>query len=357
MRIIKIKEAIERCGEQITGIHGTLTGVYKRRTGEGQYGPYSFQDGTLKDETGSIIVTFCNHEEMSKRKGMKMTATAKQGEKGMSGLKVTEDEHNGKKTIKLKITETAFIDFGTTPVSNNEKSTDSAPVPAQPAQSNGLGEAAPNNIEGVDAEEAAAVAALEAARKKKAERLKAEAEAKARTASDDRKEAAGPPNYQMAKKRIVQITNLYGYALRAAKYNLKIQGLELTDIYTATATCFIAMREDNLTDAMPMALIEGNSPEEAPPSEMKRNEPPVTRDEARQPEPPEEAYDQEPRTWQETPIHFGSFAGKNLGDIDETAIEMLFSTFTPKADPKTGQFGLKDLWLKNALLTWKKEQP
>lgn len=323
MKIVKIAEALTRIGEQISGVHGTLTAVYQRRTGEGQYGPYSFQDGLLKDDTGSIIITFANFDDMSARKGEKMTVTAKQGDKGLSGILVKESEYQGKKKINLHVTGSAFIDSGTTPVENDDPQDD---LP--------MG----------DDEEAQAMAALKKAREAKAARLKQEAESSAKQASNDKAPPLNGMDYTSVKRRIIQTANLYHYALRSSRWALEKHDMEIKDVTASAATLFLAFRHDGLTDAMPTTLM-GDEATASKPSE------------ATQVEPPEETYDQEPKTWRDVVLHLkdDQHFGDKLADIPTENVEVLFSTFKPKVNPKTGNYEMKDLYLVNALKEWRKE--
>lgn len=324
-------------GEPLTAVQGKLIKCGKHTTKTGDYGDYTMQFIDLSDGTGVISVTLFDQNDLTKYKGKNIIVSAGKDKNGkQSGLDVQERDVKGKMVIQVKASGLAQIDCGVEGLNGDEPPEDEAP----PTESNGA-----------DDEEAAALQALEDARKKKAERLKKEAEAKAADDSRGKSDAKGPSSYPDAKRRIIQITNLYDYAMKSAKRVLQKNGLELTDIYTATATCFIAMRDDNLTDAMPMVLIgeEGSAPPVNTPA-------PRPADPAYQPDAPEETYDQEPTTWQDTVIHFGTFQGKKLGEIDEIAVEMLFSTFSPKMDPATKNYPMKDLYLKNALLAWHKEQ-
>lgn len=327
MRIVNIAEAKTRAGEQLSAVHGTIKSVFKRRTGEGQYGPYSFQDVIIKDDTGEMSCTFASYDEMKPKMGSKVTISAKQGDKGLTGLMVKDESYTDKKTgevkesIKLYVTGSAFVDYGTTPVSEQTNQVSTPPViPAD-----------------ADDEEKALLAALA---KKKAEkeaaRLAAEAQAKSKAVSDDKTPPLNGMSYASVKRRIIQTANLYSYALRSAKWALAKHELEIKDLTTSAATLFIAFREDKLVDAMPMNLIDFDAAEDEEPERE---------------EVPEPEVDQEPRTWQEVKHN-----GTELGSMPAGEIEMLFNTFKPKINPKSGNYDMSDLYLVNALKAWKKEQ-
>lgn len=329
MEIIKISEALKEIGKPISGIHGTIKAVFKQRSGVGQYGPWTMQDVVIKDETGEISVTFSGMPDLKPRIGTRVTLASSTIKGVIKGVAVIEDSWDDKKTgkpkksIKLKLDKDAFIDFGTEPVSEQTNQASAAPVIPDDA----------------DDEEKALLAALA---KKKAEkeaaRLAAEAQAKAKAVSDDKAPPLNGMNYAAVKRRIIQTANLYSYALRSAKWALAKHELEIKDLTTSAATLFIAFREDKLVDAMPMNLIDFEAPE--PEEECHNPE-----------EQPEPEVDQEPKTWQEVKHN-----GVALGYLPAGEIEMLFNTFKPKINPKTGNYDMSDLYLVNALKAWKKEQ-
>lgn len=331
MRIVKISEVLTRVGEQISAVSGVVEAVYKAKTGEGQYGAWSLQDGVLKDDSGKITVTFANFSDMSRLKGSQVTISAKQGDKGLSGLIVKENEHNGKKYIKLHVTGSAMIDSGTTPISDDTPSINRVVTP-------------PVIPDDADAEERAA---LELLAKKKAEkealRLQEDARIKAQESSMVQKLGKSSVN---AKSRIVQISNLYNYAVRSAVWALEKEDIKMSELPASVATLFIAFRDDGLTDSMPLELMGEAKAEEVDDLDMSPSPAYV------QPDPVKEEVDQEPRTWREVKVN-----NRALGEMEHAELEFLFNTFKPKFDPKINNYNMQDLYIKNALLSWKKEQP
>ncbi len=329
MRITPISEALEQVGAIIPCIQGKITTCYNHESKDGQHGPYTLQALTIQDGTGEIRIALFDQRDMKPFKGKNMILTSGKDKNGkLVGVLVQEREYKGKKSIELKVSSQAHIEAGVESINGH------SPDPTYP-----LPMAMP---EDATDEEKVALEALAKARADKAKKLHEEAAAKARSDSGLVSDTKGPSSYPDAKRRIVQISNLYDYALKTAKRALQKHGLELTDIYTATATVFIAMRDDGLTDGMPMALIEDRIPTAAemyPP--LKESDPAVQPD-------PEPEVDQEPASWKEV-----KYNGRPLGEMEITELDFLFTTFKPK--PVNGNYDIKDLYIVNALKTWKKE--
>lgn len=330
MRIVKISEVLTRIGEQISAVSGVIEAVYNPKTGSGQYGPWSLQDAVLKDDSGKITVTFASFNDMKRLKGLQITISAKQGDKGLSGLIVKENEHNGKKYIKLHITGSALIDSGTTPISDDTPSINKVV-------------AAPVIPDDADPEERAA---LELLAKKKAEKeaLRLQEEARIKAQSNSMVQKSGKTSLS-AKGRIVQISNLYNYAVRSAVWALEKEDMKMSELPASVATLFIAFRDDGLTDSMPLELIGEEKKEESDGLDMSPSPLYI------QPDPVKEEVDQEPRTWKEVKVD-----NRALGEMEHAELEFLFNTFKPKFDPKINNYNMQDLYIKNALLSWKKEQ-
>lgn len=320
MRICKISEILNRVGEQITGVSGTLTKVFPVKSGEGRYGKWTLQDGMIEDDSGKIPVTFANLSDQARLKGAKITITANQGDKGINGLQVKNNSYKDKtgkdiSTIKLHVTGAAFIDSGV----------EHAGQDASPAQPETAGQAIPADA---DPEERAA---LELLARKKAEKLAAEAAAKARAQS---------PVKTGSSQRKNQIINLYDEATQAAVYiSTKRQ---VPFCHEMVATLFIAFRDDGLTEFQLPSTAE-----------LVRQE---ISDPAVQADPVEDIDQEQPATWQEVKLHLEHPSkGQLLGDLNDEELEYLFNTFRPVIDPKTKTYAQRDVVLMGALKTWKVE--
>jgi hypothetical protein len=117
-------------GIPVPSITGTVVSVFKRSKGEGEYGPWSFQDFKLTDHTGGVAtVKACNFDDLSEYRGKTIELRCHKSEKhGWTGLKKLVEEHNGKTYHKIKMTESAKITV------NGENGQDDAPSPgAKPA--------------------------------------------------------------------------------------------------------------------------------------------------------------------------------------------------------------------------------
>lgn len=106
-------------GDIIRCIRGKITGLYKANKGEGQSGPYEYQNGEMTDEAGTKIkVSFSNNTQPESAKGKTVTITSSKSEQhGWQGIKVVDSEYESKKTKEtvkervLRITATAKIEF------------------------------------------------------------------------------------------------------------------------------------------------------------------------------------------------------------------------------------------------------
>lgn len=103
-------KTIQTCakGMTIDRVVGIVTKVGKKNSGTGQYGDWSIQPITLKDETGEIGIAL-NNQTFEPKIGDKISISAIPSEKhGLTGIKV--DEYEGKK--QLRVTKTAVISTG-----------------------------------------------------------------------------------------------------------------------------------------------------------------------------------------------------------------------------------------------------
>lgn len=152
MRLVSVKEALGYgSGEVIPSIKGRLSEVWPRKSGTNANGEWSIQNLTIKDDGGELKLMVTGRDEIPKtHKGRLVYLSCKEGDKGMTGLKVEDEEYRGKTTRKLKVTPSASVDFldgnGTQPqtsdndVGNVEPPQQPPPAPqpqAKPTNGNG----------------------------------------------------------------------------------------------------------------------------------------------------------------------------------------------------------------------------
>ncbi len=118
----------------IEAISGVLTKVWDYKEGSGQYGPYSFQNGELKDSTGVIRVTFSNHPDMKRFVNQLIILSSYAGDRGLSGVMADDNTYENKTTRQIKVTKTANIE-----VANGQNNAPAAP-PASPNAPAGSGQ-------------------------------------------------------------------------------------------------------------------------------------------------------------------------------------------------------------------------
>lgn len=97
-------------------IEGTITKLYKVTKGDGQFGPYEFQNGELKDAEGNTMkICFSSNTQHSSAQGKKVRMGCVKTEHGLKGVMVEdtkEREKDGKKYPSeriLKITAVAEV--------------------------------------------------------------------------------------------------------------------------------------------------------------------------------------------------------------------------------------------------------
>lgn len=144
MRLTPIPEVFQLEPDQIiTGIRGTLSKLYKSKTGSNSNGAWSIQGGELTDGQGGKVELFIkDHDEVSQAwKGREIIVTAHKGEKGWSGLYAFDDSYKDKVTRKVKITKTAEIAL----CENPDHTTAAEPPPQRPAGKPPVTQSAPAN--------------------------------------------------------------------------------------------------------------------------------------------------------------------------------------------------------------------
>lgn len=108
--------------DNVKCIQGTITALYKVRSGEGQSGHYEFQNADMKDAAGDTIkVCFSNQTQPESAKGKLVTISSyKHDTHGWLGIKVVDEEFTAKSGPKkdqlikqrtLKFSSTAKIEY------------------------------------------------------------------------------------------------------------------------------------------------------------------------------------------------------------------------------------------------------
>jgi len=106
-----IKEIKEMQGDlPVLDLDVKVVSVGKRKTGEGEFGEWSFQDMQVKDSSGEIWVKCQNKDDLSSLRAKYITLSCyKSDRRGWIGLTTLDDEYNDKITRKLKMTKTGLI--------------------------------------------------------------------------------------------------------------------------------------------------------------------------------------------------------------------------------------------------------
>lgn len=96
-------------GMTVVRVLAKVTAVFDRKTGEGQYGPWSLQNGTIEDETGKMKVVFKQLPSQESLVGKTMIFKSMEGKHGLKGCEVKKNEYNGKTTLELHVSKAALI--------------------------------------------------------------------------------------------------------------------------------------------------------------------------------------------------------------------------------------------------------
>lgn len=124
MTTFTIKQVQDMVGMTVSRIEAKVTGVFDRKTGEGQYGPWSLQNGTIEDETGKMKVVFKQLPSQESLVGKTMAFKSMEGKHGLKGVEVKANEYKGKTTLELHVSKAALI------VENGEESSVSMVTPS-----------------------------------------------------------------------------------------------------------------------------------------------------------------------------------------------------------------------------------
>lgn len=90
--------------EGAMSVSGEIIRVFPKKSGDGEFGPWSFQRIILKDETGEGVVLLKNRsEDMDKTDvGRFIEICSKETAKGNKGVKIEKDSYTDKKTGEKK---------------------------------------------------------------------------------------------------------------------------------------------------------------------------------------------------------------------------------------------------------------
>lgn len=134
LRTITVPQALElSTGELVPSIRAVVSDIGKRYSGTNDHGDWSLQNITLKDGvTGQTIKAKVNDREEipASWKGGTVLMVCKNSDKGLTGLKIDEDDYRGKKSKVIKVTPSATI----MPDGASGATTPPAPQAAPPAQ-------------------------------------------------------------------------------------------------------------------------------------------------------------------------------------------------------------------------------
>lgn len=113
LRTITVPQALElSTGELVPSIRAVVSDIGRRYSGTNDHGDWSLQNITLKDGvTGQTIKAKVNDREEipASWKGGTVLMSCKNSDKGLTGLKIDEDDYRGKKSKVIKVTPSATI--------------------------------------------------------------------------------------------------------------------------------------------------------------------------------------------------------------------------------------------------------
>ena len=113
-RIVPLAEALKMDpGEQLPAIRGKVVKVGKYFSGQSAKGPWSFQTLTIDDGGTKTDVKFKGRDQIAPDAVGKVAfVVANNGERGLTGVRVEDDEYNGKTTRIVLVTPSAELTFG-----------------------------------------------------------------------------------------------------------------------------------------------------------------------------------------------------------------------------------------------------
>lgn len=97
----------------VAELAGHVTAVFPRKEGEGEYGPWSFQDATLSDGETEVRLKFKNMEDMKPIQGKDVAIRANKSKAhGLTGVLKVVEEYKGKTFHKVQLTNSCKIVVG-----------------------------------------------------------------------------------------------------------------------------------------------------------------------------------------------------------------------------------------------------
>lgn len=145
--VVNVRDVVKDCsvGDKLTGVKGRLKAIFKlSQFGKGEKAG-TIQNGFLKDlETDAEIkIKVWNREDLTDKKGEEIVFLARNSTKGMSGLKIVEDEYDGKVQLVIDVSEKAelMVNDGP-PAVEDEPEEEGARPAARPAASQSTNRAA-----------------------------------------------------------------------------------------------------------------------------------------------------------------------------------------------------------------------
>lgn len=220
-------------GTTVAAARGKILSIDERFTGQNTRGDWSVQRVVIQDKTGKIDVKFWGFDPFpSNAVGKLLTVMAKDGSRGMTGLKTDFDDRT--KRICLKATASAEYHIGVMQMVGDDAETDADRQQNQPPQS-------PPTQPGRSQSPPASSAPLEPRAK----------------AVEDPAYHGAPSTNLPVRKRVHKLARLYLYCLDGADYilaNTEKSGCPLsatTDRREIATTLFIEMNRKGFFDFTP----------------------------------------------------------------------------------------------------------
>jgi hypothetical protein len=112
MRVTKLSEVPSlNVGDQLEFVRGTVHKIFKRTENEYKGQPRSFQTFLIKDGKHTVKVMLRNREALKNCIGRVIEFTALNSDRGLSGIKIEEDEYKGETENAIVITPSAEMAF------------------------------------------------------------------------------------------------------------------------------------------------------------------------------------------------------------------------------------------------------
>lgn len=106
---MNISEFDKNIGKKIDSALVVVKKVFDRKTGVGDYGPWSMQSGFISDGTAECKVLFKNRDDVSALEGSVIELKSTQSKKGLNGLTIKQDTYNDVVSLVLDVTSSAKV--------------------------------------------------------------------------------------------------------------------------------------------------------------------------------------------------------------------------------------------------------